>query len=267
MITTMNNENIMTRWRQVVFSGDRPVYRLGLLILLIAAGLGCLSAFTLSGTVYTLLKNLQLVCMLGLGGWVARQRGRSMMVLVKTGSDGRLLFTVTLAAMIFVTLLSAYLVLNSQQAFMAAASTAAFILPTVIVSQFETLGSLPDQHFAPWRLPALNEPRKAVIALNSQTVRLKVARSYFDPQDLTITVMQPSREKIGRVFMRALEQQAAVSKDEIMRLDDEDGKPYFWEFFRVNEVLGGKTFLDPEKTLIENGIRDNAVLTAKRIRQ
>ena len=268
MISVVNDQKLLTKWKQVMFQSDRPVYRIGLLLLLGAVVLGGLSMIRPSGTGYVILKNAQLLSFIGLGCWLAGHRKRLITPLVRGESAGTLLFTTTLALVIFIVLVLTYMLSgNSQLFFMAAASAAGFVIPSLLVHQWDLIDTIPEVHYLPWALPEISGNRKAVIALNSQTIRVKVAPSYFDPNDITITLVQPSREKIGRVFIKALEQLQQQDPEVTLRLSDELGLPYYWEFYEINELLGGRKFLDPDQSLIENSIKENASFVAKRIKQ
>ncbi len=267
MITTMKNDGLLLRWKDVLLRTGRPAYRLGISVSIGCLIIGILSVPHSTGTLYSFLKDAQLFSFIAVGCWLAFQRKKSLSALVSEMSDGRLLFATSLAIIVFLGLMTIYLLVNSTQLFMAVASAGAFILPTLIIHQFDLLAGLPETHFEPWALPVPTTSRKAVIALNSQTIHVKVAPTYFQPHELTIELVQPSREKLGRAFVQAMNLYKSGTNDNSISLVDEHGDPFLWEFYRQNKLIGGRVYLDPEKTLIENNIKEKAVFTAKRVRQ
>jgi len=262
MLSMMNNRKRL-HWSQVLSASDKPVTRLALALLLLSLVMGSLNALPVPPDLYRMVTSLQLVMFLALGCWQAEVRNSLFRPLVRNGIDGRLFFTLLIAVMVFIMLGILYIVLQQGELLIAAASAAAYLLPWLLVEQWDQLNALPEQRFEPWRLPPKDKERVASIALNSQTVRFKLALNYFDPENISITVLQPARARLGKAFQEALQQ----SGNDKIELNDLQKQDYSWEFYRENPRVGGKRFLDPEKTLIENAIREQSVITAKRVKR
>lgn len=250
------------QWRHILFSHERPVLLLALLLLVLSLFIGSLTILPIPSDYSIVVTWLQLALFISMGCWQADARESRLRPLVRNGIDGRLFFTALIAVMIFILLTITYLISRHNEILVALASGAGFLLPYLVTEQWQQLKTLPEERFEPWQLPKKEETRIATIGLNSQVIRFRIATSYFDPNDITVSVTQPSRSRLGKAFQEALEQPAAKK----IELSDVQKQEYYWEFFRENPRVGGRRYLDPEKTLIDNAIRENTTITAKRIK-
>jgi Type VI secretion system, TssN len=136
---------------------------------------------------------------------------------------------------------------------------AAFMLPYAVHLCWHCyLAVYPLQIFKAWYLPADMEPQtKMSLLLNSIPFKLKIKLREKDEADIIFIVTLTGKLPVGNMFCRFLhDQQGAIESS------NEKAEPYGWFFF-VKRWYGIKA-LDPNKTLIENGIGANDLLIVKR---
>lgn len=137
----------------------------------------------------------------------------------------------------------------------------AFLLPVVLDGAWRLFHSLSTRAAATWRYSTDVSLQKATTFLNSMPVRFKIMAGQFGGE-YTVSFRAPVRMKLGTIFYHMVQEQNSHD-EEAIRLLDREGEPYEWAF--STSVFGWKNFLDPELTLLENGIKENAVVTAQRI--
>lgn len=174
----------------------------------------------------------------------------------------KLLYSFLLAAVALVAASAFYFLLPAAHSWSTAAiGVCAFLLPYVLAEAWRAFYLLSTQAAATWRYSADVSLQKATTFLNSIPVRFRIQASRFDGE-YTVSFRAPVRMKLGIIFYHMVQEQNNREKEAIRLLDVEE-QPYEWAF--STSVLGWKNFLDPELTLLENGVKENAIVTAQRV--
>ncbi len=141
------------------------------------------------------------------------------------------------------------------------AGVCAFLLPFVLAEAWRLFYFMSSQAAATWRYSADVSLQKATTFLNSMPVRFKIQAGQL-AGEYTVGFRAPVRMKLGTIFYHMVQEQNSQGEN-VVRLSSGEGQPYEWAFSIT--VFGWKTFLDPELSLLENGLKENAIVTAQRI--
>lgn len=173
-----------------------------------------------------------------------------------------------LAGFIYMLMLSSLISLSVFIVFVAAsfdggmlpfAAGAAFMLPYSIHLCWQYyLAAFPLQSCKAWYLPADLEPQtKKSLLLNSVPFKVKMKMKEKDITDVVFTVTLTGKLQLGNMFCRFL-----YDHNGMIETSNENARPYGW-FFYVKRWHGIKA-LDPNKTLLQNGIGVNDMIIVKR---
>lgn len=174
-------------------------------------------------------------------------------------------YLVTFLSAVLILLLSLfYLLLDTSYFFMVVVSCCAFILPFILINAWSLLKGIPEARYKIWFDPGSAET-KSLSRQNSMNIKFQVSRRYFDPAEEQFTLTVPNRIKLGKLFTHFLHEQTN-SGEETFEIADTDNRLFGWQFYQKKRGRVFKTFLDPEKTLLENGLKGNTVIVIKRIR-
>jgi|GEM_PF-2594856 len=143
-------------------------------------------------------------------------------------------------------------------------SCSAFILPYVIADAWENFHSIPEREYKVWHHPGKMD-HFTVKQTRHLPVRLKVRRRYSDLHEELFPLTAPARWKVGRVFYHFIQEEEDKGAPAFEK-EDETRNPYGWQFYSAD--YGGivRRFLDPQRTLEENNVRENTVIVARRVR-
>lgn len=136
-----------------------------------------------------------------------------------------------------------------------------FLLPFVLDEVWRLFLILFTRAAATWHYSTDVSVQKATTFLNSIPVRFKIDAGRLRGE-YTVSFKAPVRMKLGTIFYHMVQEQNSHRED-VIELTDREGQAYDWAF--STSVLGWKSFLDPELTLLENGIKENAVVKAERM--
>jgi hypothetical protein len=181
---------------------------------------------------------------------------------------GRLLFapfgwTATLAPAGAILLLL-LLLFNSSRPSLACVGCSAFLLPYVIAEAWENFYSIPEREYKVWHNPETMD-QFTVKQTRHLPVRLKVRRRYADLHEELFPLTAPARWKVGRFFYHFIQDEESKGAPAFEK-EDETRKPYGWQFYSADYGGFVRRFLDPQRTLEENNVRENTVIVARRVR-
>lgn len=140
---------------------------------------------------------------------------------------------------------------------------AAFLLPNLIAEAWRVYLSTAAEQKPAWSYSSDIPEQPLFVYLENKPVRVELLIENESP--LMINSVAPLSLKLGMAVFYILKKEAEVNAGQWRQLFmDDNGKPYKWVFY--TKTLGIiKTFFNPEETLIENKIRSNAVIIAKRV--
>lgn len=149
-----------------------------------------------------------------------------------------------------------YFFSENGESVLAMASSASFLFPVFLIESWKSFYNVSAGETGIWLIgkPVDKHFYKGFVANRHLSFRTNLQEG--GSIHFAAPVKVPVKLKLGLLFQKFLEEQ-------------EDNVPMegsSWLFYQ--ELLGGlrQKKLDPEKNLIDNGIRDNAVITAKMIK-
>ena len=139
---------------------------------------------------------------------------------------------------------------------------AAFLLPSVVNKAFNVFQYIPDLQLQPWYKRDNLIDNKSFIFLSSIPIHIKLQTKVLDTTYTNFTSTVPGHFELGKIFHYFLIQQQI--NHEVIETNDDDGEPYGWNFYLENKWLPMVT-LDSDKNLVENNVKSNVTIIAKRI--
>lgn len=206
----------------------------------------------------TFYKPIQLILFLGLGF--------IHVLLLKHCSNTfsgleKLVYTLLFSAVI-IFLLAVFYFFNQQFRFNSVlAAVCAFLLPYTISILWQLFSEITLARYAPWFYRNDLPLQKSTLFLNSIPIRFKVLLG--ENENLKISFRAPVRLKLGLLFYHMVQEQNSKESG-LVDLTDESKKAYGWEFSTSAFGIWHRN-LDPEKTLLENSIKGNSIIIARRI--
>lgn len=139
------------------------------------------------------------------------------------------------------------------------AAGVASLLPFAVHTCWQNFAAMLPGYDTKCYVPAEQpETKLSLLLLNSMPLKIKIKMREADAEGIVFAVTITGKLDAGRMFCRFLyDQKGAV---EVM---DKNGSAYAWIFF-VKKWYGLKV-LDPCKSLIKNGIRENDMLVMERV--
>ncbi len=174
-----------------------------------------------------------------------------------------LFFSLLVAILICIALSLFYALSDRNLLLMAFACGSAFFMPALIAYSLFALESFPEKQYQPWYVDEITENTVSIF-LNSIRIEIQLAKKYFDISDTIYSVTVPVQTPFGKFFNRFISEKNRLEPNSI-ELKDSKRKRVGWEFYV--EGLGGlrKKHIDPNLTLVENRVKQNTKIIAKRI--
>ncbi|HUC81402.1 MAG TPA: TssN family type VI secretion system protein [Flavisolibacter sp.] len=144
-----------------------------------------------------------------------------------------------------------------------AAAVSAFLLPLVLRQVWHVFESFFFYSGKTWSYSNTLPLQQSTTFLNSMPVKFKVQLDDEQEYVFQAAFRAPVKMKLGLIFYHIIQQQPeATGKANIFV--NEFGRPYKWVF--QSSQFGFERQLDPDLSLIENGIRQNRTIVARRLK-
>ena len=174
----------------------------------------------------------------------------------------RMYFTLAVTAGVLLLLGVVCFFRNEYRLLSAVAASAAFVLPYTIQQVWLTFSSLQTGERKTWQFTQELPMQKSTTFLNSIPVRFKVQVVHPKGQEHLLSFRAPVRMKLALIFYHMVQEQNNAG-GEVISFIDAAQKPFRWEF--VTSGISGARYLDPEESLLENGIQQNAVVVVRQL--
>jgi hypothetical protein len=141
-------------------------------------------------------------------------------------------------------------------------SCCAFLLPSILYHSWLFYNAMLNNEYKTWYIINTNEEERLSIFLNSLSINFRLFPSPLGAVE-TFFLTLPAYVPLGRLFNQFV---ITNNRNEgtLIEWMDEDKNIYGWIFY-IKEYSGTSVrYLDPEKTLRENNIKDNAIIIAER---
>jgi hypothetical protein len=178
-------------------------------------------------------------------------------------STEKLIYSLLLAIGIFIILSVVYSFSNRYTALFALANSCAFLLPYIMEELWRLFGNISSGEPMLWYYTDDLPMHKSTIFLNSIPIHFKVQMEQNGQGEYTIAFRAPVRMKLGLIFYHMMQEQNDNGRT-LIDFSDEKAKPFGWLFFTPG-IGGWNKYINPDTTLIENGIKQNAVIVARLI--
>jgi Type VI secretion system, TssN len=141
----------------------------------------------------------------------------------------------------------------------AAVAATSFLLPYALYATIHYFRSIGSRQYEPWFIPPDVEPdTRMSLILNSIHFKIKINIKDSDIHPTQFIITLSPKLTLSAVFLRFL-----YDKHDIIEMTGSNGYPYGW-LFSIKKKFG-KKMLDPDLTLIENGVREDDVIVVERI--
>ena len=139
---------------------------------------------------------------------------------------------------------------------------AAFLLPSVSNSAYNVFREIPDIQLQPWYKRDNLIDNKSFVFLSTIPIQIKLQTEVLNNSYSNFNCTVPGHFELGKIFHYFLIQQQ-INGDSIETVDDNE-EPYGWHFY-LEKKWYPLAALDPEKNLLDNHVKRNATIIAKRI--
>lgn len=174
-----------------------------------------------------------------------------------------LMVTVLMATGILILLSGVFFFFQPHRFLSVFVAVCGFLLPFCVGMLWPLFKKMTETEVSLWYYANDLSLQKSTVFLNSIPIRFKVQLSEEEYQDHSISFRAPVRMKLGLIFYHMVQEQNANRKSDLT-LTDENDQAYGWMFFTVS--IGGWTKnLDPDSTLVENNIKQNTLIIARRM--
>ncbi len=171
------------------------------------------------------------------------------------------IYTVVLAILVSMsTLILFSLGINPEQLkVIAAVAATAFLLPYAFYATIYYFRSIGAKQYQPWFIPPDVEPdTRMSLLLNSIHFKIKINIKDSDAAPTKFIITLSPKLKLSVVFLRFL-----YDRHDIIEMTDSNGYPYGW-LFSIKKRFG-KKMLDPDLTLLENGVKEDDIILVERV--
>jgi hypothetical protein len=144
-----------------------------------------------------------------------------------------------------------------------------FFVPFLFARALERFRMIPARIFRKWFYPVgqeINDP------LDSELVSLLVISFVFhkklnDPEITTFRAKAPSNMEFGRLFYYFVNDYNDRHREGPIEFLDQENHPHGWIFYHKPSWFRKKRYIDPEKIIKVNRIRENSVIICQRIKE
>ena len=141
----------------------------------------------------------------------------------------------------------------------AVVAATAFLLPYAFYATIYYFRSIGARQYQPWFIPPDVEPdTRMSLLLNSIHFKIKINIKDSDIAPTKFIITLSPKLKLSVVFLRFL-----YDRHDIIEMTDSNGYPYGW-LFSIKKRLG-KKMLDPDLTLVENGVKEDDIILVERV--
>jgi hypothetical protein len=143
-----------------------------------------------------------------------------------------------------------------------------FFVPLLIFHSFQAAYDIPPARFPTWKYPLFEAEKSTDIDRGSGReliFRFEVAEKATDSRKSYFDVRAPETWQLGTLFYCFLDEyNDPKNKTSIEYIDKED-EPYEWWFYKKRKWYQMRKILNPEFSIRESGIKENAVIVCERL--
>jgi len=175
----------------------------------------------------------------------------------------KLVYSLILALAVFVFVSAFYFFADNYSLLVVSAAICSFLLPYVLSELWRLYNSISETNVSPWYYSRDLSLYHSSVYSDSIPLRFKVQIEQHGRVEYPIAYKAMEKMKLGTIFYHMIKAHNESGKTQVDFID-RNRQPFGWVFFTPS-FAGWSKSLDPEATLIENNIRPNAVIIARRI--
>jgi len=141
-----------------------------------------------------------------------------------------------------------------------------FLAPVFIVTAFDHFTDIPVSVFRAWNFPppgTLSDPTDSEMA-DPVIINFKIRKRLTDSYTV-FKAKAPNGLTLGRLFYYFIMDYNSRYPDNPIIINEGENSCFKWSFQMTNSILSGKIRLDPEISISENRIKENASVTCDRL--
>lgn len=172
-------------------------------------------------------------------------------------------YTAMLALLLLVAAAVCLYLFTASLPLAATAFVCAFVWPFTLTEAARLFEVVTDAPIGVWHYSPDLSLQKATTFLNSIPVRFRIKAGQSGDDGYVAAFRAPVRMKLGLLFYHTVQDQNSKGGPGI-KLVSPNGEPYGW-MFSVSG-FGGPRYLNPDLSLFDNGVKENAIVTARRVK-
>ncbi len=172
-------------------------------------------------------------------------------------------YSIVLATIIVIISLLFGAVTHRFHPLLSLACACAFLLFFVVDELWNFYAAATETKPALWYYSSDLAIHQGTVFLNSLPVKVKVQIDQQGRVENIIRFRAPVKMKLGLVFYHMVQDQNRNGQTPVDFID-RNNQPYGWAFFTAPPI-GLSRYLDPEESLVENGIKPNATIIVRRV--
>jgi hypothetical protein len=141
-----------------------------------------------------------------------------------------------------------------------------FLAPTFVLIAFNYFIKIPSKVYLAWDFPApgtLPDPKDSEMA-EPIIINFEIRKSLEDNRTV-FKAKAPKAMDLGKLFYFFINDYNSRNPNNPILISDSENKRFKWTFYQSGNIFQGKKYLDPEITIAENRIKENASIICERI--
>jgi hypothetical protein len=142
-----------------------------------------------------------------------------------------------------------------------------FFVPLLFYHSFEAAYDIPPARFPTWKYP-VDKPAELLIAGDDEReliIGFEVAKKAGDDSKDYFRIRAPETWQLSTLFYHFINEYNNPDNKTIIEYTDKADDPYEWWFYKKQKWYQGGKILNPEFSIRESGIRENAVIICERL--
>lgn len=142
-----------------------------------------------------------------------------------------------------------------------------FVLPHFLNVAFKSFQAIPEDIHKIWYYPlhADEVDFDSVDTSNIYMLELEYSKNVDDPRLTNTRLRAPAAMNFGEWFRSFVENYNYKFDSDPITFVNDDGTPQGWMFYIKPSLLRSPKYIDPDNTIVQNGITEKHVIVAKRV--
>ncbi len=141
-----------------------------------------------------------------------------------------------------------------------------FFVPFLFFQVYTIYKSIPAKKFKEWFFPvnqSITPPSDSDMA-SPVVIAFEFTKSQEDKAKTVFRAKAPLQMQLGRLFYYFINDYNERNPENNIEVVYDNSNPFGWVFYEKPKLLGCKRYLDFERTIDNNGIKENSIIVCKR---